>query len=535
MMARTASFKKKLNLLDLTFLGVGSIVGSGWLFAAQGAAVYAGPTAWLAWVITAIAFILIGLTYAELGGMLPRAGGFVRYPNYTHGSLTGYLTGFIAMLAYSSVSGVEVEAVRGYASRWLPGLATDSGGPSFWGYILEIALLVLFFLLNYWSVNVFGKVNSVVTMFKFLVPLVTLVILLLNFHGGNYSVDGASPGGLKGVMQAVALSGIAFAFLGWRQAVDFGSEAKNPQRHIPLAIILSIVISALLYIALQLVYIGAVPPEVLAKAGGWANLKFDQAPYAELATSLGMLWLANLLYVDAVISPSGTGNIYVSGTTRVLFAWAKTGLFYSLFGKIDRRTGIPRGALWLSVVLAIAWILPENYSVWSGLVGAVTGATVLTYVCGPISIASLRRTSPDLPRPFRLPAVSVIAPLAFIAGSFIIYWGGWNNNRILIGLSLASLILYFAFMDRDKEWHHKLKTEWRAGIWLIVYYVFMMVMSYLGSFGPLKHPVIPYGWDLLAVAAGSLIVYYWAVASALPQPVIDSDEEEDVEVKAVNA
>ncbi|MCL6632396.1 MAG: APC family permease [Alicyclobacillus herbarius] len=533
-MAGSTSFKKKLNLLDLTFLGVGSIVGSGWLFAAQGAAVYAGPSAWLAWVIAAVAFILLGLTYAELGGMLPRAGGFVRYPNYTHGSLTGYLTGFAAMLAYSSVAGVEVEAVRGYASRWLPALATSSGGPSVWGYILEIALLVVFFLLNYWSVNVFGKVNSIVTAIKFIVPLLTLIVLLFSFHGGNYSIGGASPGGFKGVMQAVAVSGIAFAFLGWRQAVDFGSEAKNPQRHIPLAIILAISVSALLYIALQLVFIGAVPPDVLAKSGGWAHLKFSEAPYAELATSLGMLWLANVLFIDAVISPSGTGNIYVSGTTRVLFAWAKTGLFYSLFGKVDRRTGIPRGALWLSVILAIVWVLPENYSVWGGLVGAVTGATVLTYVCGPISAASLRRTSPDIHRPFRLAGLSVIAPLAFIAGSFIIYWGGWNNNSILIGMTLASLVLYFAFMDRDASWHQKLKSEWRAGIWLVVYYVFMMVMSYIGSFGPMKQPIIPYGWDLLVVAIGALLIYYWAVASALPQPVIDSDDEEDLAVKAAN-
>lgn len=150
----------------------------------------------------------------------------------------------------------------------------------------------------------------------------------------------AKPGGVSGVFGAVSLLGIAFAFLGFRQAVDFGAEARRPQRDIPLAIIFAILLGAVMYLLLQFAFLGAIPAAELAK--GWANLSFVQAPYADLAKSLGLLWLMNLIFVDAVISPSGTGNIYLSGTTRVLFSWAKTGLFYSWFRKVDARTGIPR-------------------------------------------------------------------------------------------------------------------------------------------------------------------------------------------------
>ncbi|TCP18622.1 amino acid permease-like protein [Scopulibacillus darangshiensis] len=134
-------FKKSLNLLDLTFLGIGSIIGSGWLYAAQNGANMAGAYAWISWLIGAFVIILIGMVYAELGAAMPRAGGFIRYPNYTHGTLVGYLIGFSAMLAYSSVVGIEVEAVRGYAQSWWPQLGQQDGSPTALGMTFQIALI----------------------------------------------------------------------------------------------------------------------------------------------------------------------------------------------------------------------------------------------------------------------------------------------------------------------------------------------------------------------------------------------------------
>jgi amino acid transporter len=532
-MAGSGVFKKRLNLLDLTFLGLGSIIGSGWLFASAGAAVFAGSGAWISWLIGGVAFILIGLVYAELGSAMPRSGGFVRYPQYTHGNLVGYLIGFTAMLAYSSVAGIEVEAVRGYAATWWTALGTKAAGPSAMGYIFEIALLIIFLLLNFWSVNVFGKFNTIITTIKFVVPLLAVVILLTHFHPSNLAAGGAVPGGSSGIFEAVSSAGIAFAFLGFRQAVDFGSEAKNPQRDIPLAIIFSILLATVLYLLLQFAFLGAVPASALA--AGWAKLTFVQAPYADLAQSLGLLWLMNIIFVDAVISPTGTGNIYVSGTTRVLFAWAKTGLFYSWFRKVDARTGIPRGALWLSVILSIVWILPAHLNFWQGLVGNVTSATVLTYMIGPVSAASLRKTAPDLHRPFKLKALGVVSPLAFIAASLIIYWSGFQTNLEIIGLVLVSLVLYFAFSDKAGL-RDRMKSDWKAGYWLIVYYVFILIVSALGNFQ------LPAGWkaqipqplDSIIIAIGAIAIYYWGVKSAMPVPEIDSDDEEDLALNAAD-
>ncbi|MFT8872916.1 MAG: APC family permease [Sporolactobacillus sp.] len=529
--------KRKLSLLDLTMLGIGSIIGSGWLYASMKGANYAGSFAWLAWVIGAVAVILIGLVYGELGAAIPRTGGFVKYPDYSHGSVVGFMIGFISMLAYSSVAGVEVEAVRQYATYWWPALSTKSGAPTVTGFVIQAVLLVMFFFLNYWSVNVFGKINTVVTVFKFIVPTLAVITLLSFFHPGNFSVGHAAPGGISGVFQAVSNAGIVFAFLGFRQAVDFAGEAKNPKRDVPLAIIFAVTIGMIVYMMLQITFLGAVPAHDLAS--GWAKVTFN-SPFANLAATLGVSWLTGLILFDAVISPAGTGNIYLSGTSRVLFAWAQNGYFYKIFQQVDKRSGVPRSAMWLTLILGILWTLPGQFQQWSGLISAVTSATVLTYMVGPISAAAFRKTLPGMERPFRLAGMSVFAPLAFISATLITYWSGWTVVSLLIGLTLISIILYFAFIDRDKEFAQSvhLKEEFRSAVWLFVYFGLLLVMSYLGTFkgdptgiGFLGIPggigVIPAPVDTIVMAVVSLIPYVIGINTGLKHPRVRDQEESE--------
>lgn len=384
-------------------------------------------------------------------------------------------------------------------------------------------------MLNYWSVNVFGKINTVVTFFKFVVPSLTIITLLMFLKGGNFAIGGAVPGGAHGVFGAIAGGGIVFAFLGFRQAVDFGAEAKNPQRDIPRAIIMAVFLGTVVYILLQIAFLGGVPSNLLHN-GGWGNiaqtLQGSNYPFVALASSLGLTWLSTLLLVDAVISPAGTGNIYLSGTARSIFAFSKNGYFYSLFAKVDPKTGVPRAAMWLTFLLAVAWTLPANLDAWQTLVGAVTSATVMTYMIEPISMASLRKTLPGMHRPFLLKGAALINPLAFIAATLIIYWSGWSTDSLLVPIVLGSLILYFAFMDRDGVTRAKLATAWKSGAWLIVYYVFILVMTRIGS--PMKQPLIagPYLDSIVVVLVG-LVLYYWGVSSALPKPSFESDTDEE--------
>ncbi|MBV4367137.1 APC family permease [Erwinia phyllosphaerae] len=513
------AFKQKLGLLDLSLLGIGSMIGSGWLYAALTSSGYAGAQTGWAWILGAIIVLLIGLVFAELSAAIPRAGGFVRYPNFSHGNVVGFVIGVSSLLAYTSTAGVEVEAVRQYAQYWWPAVSNSDGSPTGLGFAVQILLLVGFFLLNYWSVSFFGRVNTIVTLFKFIVPLLTIGTLFLYFHGDNLNVPPPPPGGAHGIFSSLTGAGIVFAYLGFRQAVDFASEAKNPQRNVPLSIIIAIVVSFIIYIALQYAFMGAVPEKALS-ANGWDGLKkVFQSPYADLARSLGITWLINLILVDAVISPAGTGNIYLAGASRVLFAWARNGHLLKVFGQVDAKSGVPRGALWLSLVLSVAWTLPSEFQVWGGLIGAVTSATVFTYMPGPVTLGAFRRHLPGMQRPFRLPIAAVLSPLAFIASSLLIYWSGWSVNEILLPVLIAAWIGYAAFGKKGVNASRDLHCAW----WLLAYYFALMLLSYLGTFGGINAVGSPV--DMVLVTVASLVCYYWGVAASLPVPEITDEDE----------
>jgi amino acid transporter len=201
---------------------------------------------------------------------------------------------------------------------------------------------------------------------------------------------------MSGVEAAISAGGIIFAYLGLTPIISVASEVQHPQRTIPVALILSVVLSTIIYVLLQLAFLGSIPTEMLS--GGWAEVsKQFSLPYRDIAITLGMGWLAFMVISDAIISPSGTGNIYMNATPRVIYGWAKAGTFFKAFTHIDKESGIPRPALWLTFGLSIFWTLP--FPSWEQLISVVSAALVLSYAIAPVTAAGLRRNAPDLPRP----------------------------------------------------------------------------------------------------------------------------------------
>ena len=175
--------------------GLGSIIGSGWLFGAWRAAQIAGPGAVWAWVIGAAIILAIALTYAELGAMFPESGGMVRYGHYSHGSLVGFIAAWANWIAIVSVIPVEAEASVQYMASWpwqwaqdlymhLPDGHGELTPPGLW---IAAALVIVYFLLNFWSVKLFAHSNTAITIFKLVVPALTGVALIASgFHGENF-------------------------------------------------------------------------------------------------------------------------------------------------------------------------------------------------------------------------------------------------------------------------------------------------------------------------------------------------------------
>ncbi|MDY7570586.1 APC family permease [Pseudomonas bubulae] len=524
-MSGKGKFKKQLSLMDLTFIGLGAIFGSGWLFAASHVSAIAGPAGIFSWLLGGFSVLLLGIVYCELGAALPRAGGVIRYPVYSHGPLLGYLMGFITLIAFSSLVAIEVVAARQYAAAWFPELTkAGSSDPSILGWLLQFGLLCLFFMLNYRSVKTFAMANNLVSVFKFIVPLLVIGVLFTFFKPENLYAQGFAPFGLSGVQMAVSAGGIIFAYLGLTPIISVASEVKNPQRTIPIALILSVLLSTVIYVLLQVAFLGGVPSEMLAN--GWAGVTKELAlPYRDIALALGVGWLAYLVVADAVISPSGCGNIYMNATPRVIYGWAQTGTFFKIFTRIDEKSGIPRPALWLTFGLSVFWTLP--FPSWEALISVVSAALVLSYAVAPVSVAALRRNAPDMPRPFRVKWMGVMGPLSFIVAALIVYWSGWNTVSWLLGLQIVMFVVYLLCSRFVPTNHLSLGQQVRSSLWLIGFYAVTMVLSKLGTFGGLG--VLAHPFDTLVVAACATGIYYWGAATGVPAHLVRLEDDEDSE------
>jgi amino acid transporter len=524
--------RREVGVVGLVFISLGSIIGAGWLFGALYASSLAGPAAIIAWVLGGSAMMLLALTHAELGSTYPVAGGNARFPHYAFGGLVGFTSGWVAFLGAVTVGPIMVQATLLYASNYVSSLMTVSGGRpvlTAQGYVVAAALLLLFCTINVLGVRWLAETNKLAVCWKLFVPTVTVVALLAtSAHGENFTAGGGfMPFGWKGVFLALASGGVVFACLGFEQAVQLGGESRNPGRNIPLAIIGGMVVAVVLYIALQVAFIAALDPSSLTE--GWNAVSFSGkaelfGPFAGLATALGLGWLAVLLYTAAIVSPGGTGLLYTGASARLSFALARNGYIPGPFARLTPR-GTPLFAIAFSFLCGLVLFLP--FPGWQQLVGFISAAALIAYGMVPLSLGALRRQDPGRPRPFRLPAASLVAPAAFVVASEILLFTGWAVIWKLIAAILIGFALLTLSMLTDAN-ARALSLDWRSAVWFGPYLVGMGAISYLSSFDtrtPSSIPllgldgprnVLTFGWDVLAVALLSLGVYALAIRSRLP-------------------
>jgi amino acid transporter len=521
---RTTGLRREIGFIGLLWASGGSIIGSGWLFGAQGALAAAGPAAIISWVIGAVAILLLALVHAELGAMYPVAGGTARFPHYAFGGAVGASFGWFSWLQAATVAPIEVMAVIQYgqhysfASGWMK-MSHGQHVLTASGVVAAIVLMAIFTVINFLGVRKLAHTNSTATWWKIGVPILTIVVLAAtHFHTSNFTAaNGFNPYGAKGILAAVSTSGIIFALLGFEQADQLAGESSNPKRDIPRAVIGAITLGAIIYILLQIVFLAALPAAQIK--GTWASAGYTtfSGPFANLATVVGLGWLATILYIDAVVSPAGTGLIYTTATSRVSYGLSRNGYVPKAYESVDRR-GIPWLGLVTAFVVGCVCFLP--FPSWRSLVGLITSASVLMYAGAPLALGTFRRRLPDAERPYRAPAAPILAPLAFAVANLLILWSGWTTDyklgiAILIGYVILAANRIFRLNPTTPV------LDLHAAVWLPVYLVGMGLIVYLSDFGPLKNPVFPLWWDMLAVVAFSLAIFYWALRVALPREKIE--------------
>jgi len=519
--------RRDVGLVGLLFASVGSIIGSGWLFGALNASLVAGPAALLSWIIGGAAVILLALIHAELGGMYPVAGGSARFPHYAFGSMIGFAAGWFAFLGAVTTAPIEVEAALQYASNYVKGLTAVVGGLpvlTALGYAVAAVLMLLFSAINIMGVKWLSETNKVAVWWKIAIPLLTIVVLLLtSFHPGNFTAGGGfMPFGWKGVFQAIATGGVIFAYLGFEQAIQLGAESQNPKRNIPIAVIGSMILGVILYIALEIAFTAALNPASLAK--GWSSVAFKGTgeifgPFAALSVALGLGWLAFLLYTDAIISPGGTGLLYVGTSSRLTFALARNRYIPDLGAQLSAR-GVPVYAIAFSFLCGMLVFLP--FPGWQQLVGFISSATVIAYAMAPLAMGALRLQDPARERPFRLPGGAVLAPLGFIVANEIILFSGWAVVwKLIVAILIGFVLLAISFATSRPE--RRPSLDWASAAWLWPYLLGLGAISYLSSFDihtlssvPLIGLVGPrnalsFGWNILAMAVFSVVIYALAI------------------------
>lgn len=502
---------RRFTPMNLLMLSINGMVGSAWLFAPLYAAKIAGPAAIFAWLIGGFATGLIALTFAELSVMFPLAGGTAQIPQISHGTFTSFVLSWTAWLSALTMAPIEVQAILQYASTYFTSLVNMIDGVpvlTVTGYCWATITMLAFCIINIVSYKGLIRFNFALFIFKVLVILLAITMLIkTSFHTANFTGLTStifSMNGWQAILTAVASGGVAFAFTGFKHGVELAGETKQLAVAIPLAILGSILCCLLLYIGLQVAFIGALSEESLLH--GWQHISFigDVGPFAGLAAGLGLLWLVKLLYIDAVVSPSGAGLIYVTSTARILYAMSQIGYLPSGLSYLNKQN-FPVVAIAVNFVLGMALFLPLPG--WQAMVSFLVSGMVISYAMGPIALLCMRLELPQQKRDFRLPAAKFICLLAFYFCNLLSYWTGWDTIYKLAIAMLIGVLCFAAACFRGRLAVSSLGLK--SALWLVPYFSGLILISYLGAFGGKN--LIPFGWDFLVIGIFSAIILYFAV------------------------
>jgi len=518
----SSELSRSIGFWGLTFVSLGSIIGSGWLLGALNAAVVAGPASLVSWVLSAIILTVLALIHAELGTSYPVAGGTARFPYFAFGALAGFTAGWAAWLQSVAVAPIEVEASLSYLNsiHWVRenlNMLSSNGSLNGLGLAIATVFMLGFTTLNLLGAKLLSESNTLMVLWKAAVPVLAIVVIMsLSFHPSNFTAGGGfAPHGVHGIFMALPL-GVVFALQGFEQAVQMAGEAKDPQRHLSRAIMLAMAVGAVLYILLEVCFVGGLEPANLVR--GWDSPigVGDYGPYYTLATTVGAGWLATILIIDAFVSPAGTGMIYVGTSARLSYALGQEEVLPNQLTQVNRR-GVPVYSILLAFIVGEIFFLP--FPSWSKLVGIITSATAIMYAFAPVSAAALRKRDPDRHRPYKMPWPAVLNPMGFCFANLIIYWSGFDVIWKLLGLIFVGRVLFEVAVRRADA--NRTDIDWRATSWIWPWLIGMTVIGVLGRYGH-GHNVLPDWVDLVVVVAFALGVFYYAVDLAMSKEQVQA-------------
>ncbi len=447
---------KKVSLLSATAISATAMVGSGWLFSAQLNARLAGNYAFLAWFLAALLVMAVGLCLARVVSIYPVRGATTRSSSLSHNAIFGMPFAFANWFGLMISVTTEAQATTEYLSAYLKNnILMDNAGLTFYGKLFALGILFLYLVVNFYGIGLLARVNNIVTALKIFTPLFAITLFLITrFDKSNFTLLNHHLYHAGSALSAVVGAGLIYSYNGFQLAASFASEVKNPKRNVPLSMIISVLLVMLLYMALQLSFMGAVPHHLLT--AGWAALNFH-SPLMNLAMLLGLNFLVLLLTADSIVSPSGTGYAYLGASARMFYAMAAEGQMPKwTIAKLNPLYNICRRSLLINWVL-VALVLWNSQS-WATLMLIVTGYYILGYMAAPISMGAMK---PKL----RFFGASVFIPLTLIMVTIP------KHDLLMVNFSLLLLMSIYGMIQFTKKIPLKtlliLTAPFMTYLWLI--------------------------------------------------------------------
>lgn len=418
-------------------MGIGAIIGAG-IFVVTGiaSADYSGPAIVISFVISGLACLFTALCYSEFASMIPVAGSAYTYSYVTLGEIWAWIIGWDLILEYLVIVAAVAVGWSGYvvnvfASFGLVLPAALINPPGVGGGIINLPAIIVIVFITWLIVRgakESSNFNAVIVLIKLAVVLLFVTIGLNYINPANYHPF--MPYGWSGVFKGAAI--IFFAYIGFDAITTAAEEVKTPQRTIPIAVIGSLLISSILYIAVAAVLNGMVP---------YIEFKSTAAPVAFAIQKVGIHWADIIVSIGALCGITSVLLVNLFGQTRVFFAMSRDGLFPETFSRLHKNYKTPINGIILVGAIAsmIAAFIPLT-----SIVELVNIGTLAAFIIVSAAVIVLRRQQPEIKRPFKCPLVPLVPAVAIIFCLFLItQLPTVTHLRFVVWLIIGLFVYYF--------------------------------------------------------------------------------------------
>ncbi len=448
-----SGLKKVLSAFDLTLLGIGAIIGTGiFVLTGTAAATQSGPAVVLSFVVAGAACTFAALAYAELSSSVGGCGSAYGYSYAAFGEMMAWIIGWDLILEY----GVSVAAVAvgwsGYFNNFLTAIGAPLPDYLLRGPFVEnpgimnlpaaaIILILMFLLIA--GVKESAKLNAAMVFVKVLTIFVFVAIALFHVNPENWSpfmpfgwFDHNADGKPIGILAGASL--VFFAYVGFDAVSTAVEEAKDPKRDVPIGILSSLIFCTLIYIIVSGLLTGVV--------------KYDQlnvpSPVAHALELLGLNWASALVATGVITGLTTVMLVLYYALTRVVLGIARDGLISPFFAQVSPKTQTP---VRTTVIAGVLMAAMAGFVPFGALAELVNIGTLAAFVLVCAGVIVLRKTHPDMPRPFKMPGGILLPVLGVLSCGALIAFLPWETHLRFIGWLAAGLVIYFAYGMRHSK------------------------------------------------------------------------------------